>query len=161
MNDVSWRARLRLLSLALVAVAAAGCESLGGSQPLQEGFVDGIYVPRRRAPEEGAAARFEGEKPGVREVAPGRYEVRIHAYTGVLAPREIRVPVGAEVTFRARSLQSNHGFALQGTGIVLPLWWNRVAEATHTFTEPGEYPFVCSEYCGDGHSSMVGKVIVE
>jgi cytochrome c oxidase subunit 2 len=26
---------------------------------------------------------------------------------------------------------------------------------------PGTYPIVCNEFCGIGHQSMVGKIIVE
>ena len=32
---------------------------------------------------------------------------------------------------------------------------------THRFEEPGEYDFVCHEYCGVGHHTMAGKLIVE
>ena len=28
------------------------------------------------------------------------------------------------------------------------------------FDEPGEYDFICTEYCGIAHATMYGKVIV-
>lgn len=37
----------------------------------------------------------------------------------------------------------------------------QVSRVTVTFEEPGEYPYVCNEYCGVGHHTMSGKVIVE
>jgi cytochrome c oxidase subunit 2 len=30
-----------------------------------------------------------------------------------------------------------------------------------TFDKPGEYLFICHEYCGLAHQTMAGKVIVE
>jgi cytochrome c oxidase subunit 2 len=36
-----------------------------------------------------------------------------------------------------------------------------VSSATATFSQPGEYLFVCHEYCGLAHHAMTGKVIVE
>lgn len=101
------------------------------------------------------------EPPGVRQVEPGVFVATLYAYNWEFEPREIRVPVGATVTFRARSRQEYHGFALVGTPVILSLDPNEMREATYTFDEPGEYPFVCSEYCGGGHVAMSGRVIVE
>jgi heme/copper-type cytochrome/quinol oxidase subunit 2 len=101
------------------------------------------------------------EPAGVREVAPGRFEVTMRAYNWRFEPTEIRVPAGAEVTFRAHSIEDYHGIMILGTDVVLSLIQNEVSEARYTFTEPGEYLFICSEYCGAEHGSMNGKVIVE
>jgi cytochrome c oxidase subunit 2 len=65
------------------------------------------------------------------------------------------------VDFVARSSQDYHGFAIANTDIILELFHNQVARARYTFTQPGEYLFVCSAYCGAGHATMTGKVIVE
>ncbi|MEX2583573.1 MAG: hypothetical protein WD766_09870 [Gemmatimonadota bacterium] len=101
------------------------------------------------------------EPPGVTQMGPDRYRVVIEAYNWEYVPKEIRVPLGAEVQFVARSAQDYHGIAIIGTGIIMPLLQNEIAEATHTFTEPGEYIFVCADYCGAGHATMSGTVIVE
>ena len=123
-----------------------------------------VYVPGAAgagAFDENAAAAFRAPPAGVREVAPGRYEAVIEAVNWEFRPKEIRVPVGSEVTFRAHSLEDYHGIALIGTPVLLSLKQNELAEATHIFTEPGEYLWVCSEYCGAGHTGMTGMVIVE
>ena len=36
-----------------------------------------------------------------------------------------------------------------------------VSQFTVTFDTPGEYLIVCNEYCGQGHHTMSGKLIVE
>lgn len=101
------------------------------------------------------------EPAGVRELERGRYLAVIEAVNWSFRPNEIRVPVGSEVTFRARSVEDYHGFALAGTDILLSLNQNEMSEAVHTFAEPGEYVFICSEYCGANHGYMIGRVIVE
>jgi cytochrome c oxidase subunit 2 len=100
-------------------------------------------------------------RPGVREVAPGRYEAAIVAQTWAFIPREIRVPAGAEVTFNVTSIDILHGFNIEGTRLNLMLIPGQVSRNSYTFDRPGEYLIICHEYCGLGHHTMAGKVIVE
>lgn len=121
---------------------------------------EGLWVPGSlRAPS--APARVLSEPPGVHDRGNGRYLVVIEASNWEYTPSEIRIPVGSEVTFRGHSEQDYHGMALIGTPVMLSFPQNELSEATHTFTERGEYLFVCSEYCGGGHATMRGVVIVE
>ena len=100
-------------------------------------------------------------EPGVREVAPGRYEVTVLAQVWNFTPAEIRIPVGSEVTFTIHSKDVIHGIKILGTNVSMMVIPGQVGKATYTFREPGEYLFVCHEYCGAGHHLMSGKVIVE
>jgi cytochrome c oxidase subunit 2 len=126
-------------------------------------FGAGIHVP-------GDAGRVDPTKlaetppfnePGVVEVAPGRYEAKIVAGIWLFMPNEIRVPAGATVTFVATSRDVIHGLSLHDVNVNLMLLPGRVARATVTFEQPGEHVFLCHEYCGIAHHTMVGKVIVE
>jgi cytochrome c oxidase subunit II len=101
------------------------------------------------------------ETLGTVEIAPGHYLVTMHAYNWVFEPNEVRVPVGSTVTFRATAIEDYHGIAIIGTDVILSLKQNEPSEATYTFTEPGQYFWVCSEYCGAGHVNMNGWVYVE
>src|SRR4029450_8775861 len=49
------------------------------------------------------------KEPGVVEIAPGQYEVRLTAQIWSFAPNEIRVPAGATVHFWATSKDIEHG----------------------------------------------------
>jgi cytochrome c oxidase subunit 2 len=100
-------------------------------------------------------------QPGVRQVGPGRYEVVIVGRIWQFTPNEIRVPAGSEVTFIATSRDVVHGFKVQGTPINMMLVPGQVSTLTTRFDRPGEYLFVCHEYCGTGHHVMFGRVIVE
>ena len=99
--------------------------------------------------------------PGVTQVAPGRYQAVILVKACSFTPNEIRVPVGSELTFIASSQDVIHGFRMHGTNVNMMIIPGQISRATARFTRPGEYLFVCHEYCGTGHHLMSGKVIVQ
>lgn len=102
------------------------------------------------------------DAPGLHETGPGRYTAVVYSAQGIYDPDEIRVPVGAEVTFRLiTDDEMVHGFTIEGTDVELLTAPPEDAVATHTFTDAGEYPFWCQIYCGGGHDIMRGRVIVE
>lgn len=113
-------------------------------------------------PEDVAAeAPRDPNAPGVFEVGPNRYEAVVVAFEGGFDPSEMRFPVGAEVSFRVRSVDLVHGFLIEGTGIEFEIDPIEPGLATHTFEEAGEYDLLCHIYCGGGHPAMLGTVIVE
>ncbi|MBK8988976.1 MAG: cupredoxin domain-containing protein [Chloroflexi bacterium] len=81
--------------------------------------------------------------------------------TWSFVPREIRVPAGSTVTFYVTSKDVQHGFRINETNVNMQIVPGEVSKLTVTFDEPKEYDFVCHEYCGVGHHTMAGKVIVE
>ena len=131
-------------AVALLAVLVA-CGGGGG-----EGSEAGAQIEER-----------DPNDPGVWEVGPNRYEAVIVAFEGGFDPSEIRVPLGSEVTFRARSVDLVHGLAVEGTEVELQLEPREWVQASHTFTEAGEYRLLCHIYCGGGHPAMLGSVVVE
>ena len=100
-------------------------------------------------------------RPGLRQVAPGRYEAVVVAQAWAFLPAEIRVPVGAEVTFVGTSADIIHGLNVEGTRLNMMLIPGQVSRNTYRFTEPGQHLLICHEYCGLGHHTMSGRVIVE
>jgi cytochrome c oxidase subunit 2 len=101
------------------------------------------------------------DNPGVRETAPGKYEVVMLGQAWSFTPAEVRVPAGAEVTFLMTSPDVIHGFHVEGTRLNVMLLPGQVSRVEYTFDEPGEHLILCHEYCGIGHHNMWGKVIVE
>lgn len=99
-------------------------------------------------------------EPGVRELAPGRYEATFVAQTFLFTPNAIEIPVGSDVTFVVTSRDVIHGFKIPGTPVNLMVVPGQISKMTVHFPEPGEYLIVCHEYCGAGHHAMFGKVIV-
>ncbi len=100
------------------------------------------------------------DHPGVRQLAAGKYEVVIVGQTWSFTPGKIRIPAGAEVTFRATSADVIHGFYIPGTRVNLMLIPGEVSEMTYRFSEPGDYLLICHEYCGKLHHTMSATVEV-
>ncbi|MCO5183298.1 MAG: cytochrome c oxidase subunit II [Anaerolineae bacterium] len=127
----------------------------------------GIQVPAPEARVDPQTVATPGNSPWgdpiderVRELAPGQYEAFILAQTWVFLPNVIEVPVGSTVTFQVTSKDVQHGFNLSGTNINMMIIPGQVSKLTATFNEPGEYAFICNEYCGIGHQTMFGRLIV-
>jgi cytochrome c oxidase subunit 2 len=108
-----------------------------------------------------AEAPRDPNAPGLHQLGPDRYEVVVYADVAGFNPAEIRVPAGAEITFRGRSQDIPHGLFIEGLALKLPLGMEDFSRITHTFPERGEHVFFCDEYCGGGHEAMRGRIIVE
>lgn len=102
----------------------------------------------------------EPDPPGVVETAPGRYEATIWTYNWGFDPAEIHLPAGAHLTVRVRSRDDFHGFQLVGTNLRISSVGARFTPDTLTLATPGEYEFMCDTYCGAGHETMKGKLVV-
>jgi cytochrome c oxidase subunit II len=100
------------------------------------------------------------DEPGVSEMEDGTYQVVMIASTFLFTPSEVELPAGAEVEFVITSRDVLHGFHIEGTNVNLTVIPGRIGRAEATFEDPGEYRFVCHEYCGAGHHLMFGHVIV-
>jgi cytochrome c oxidase subunit 2 len=83
------------------------------------------------------------------------------ARTWAFSPSEIRVPAGAEVTFLITSGDVIHGFFVEGTRINVMVIPGQVTRVIYRFKQTGEHLLICHEYCGIGHHTMGGKVVVQ
>lgn len=142
------------IMLAAFAVAVFAASLMGGIQlPVPEAQVDPKLVATPGATSFG--------EPGVRELAPGQYEARVLAQAWAFNPKEITVKAGSKVTFYFTSKDVQHGVHIDQTNVNVMILPGQVSKLSTTFEAPGEYLFVCHEYCGVGHQTMFGKVIVE
>jgi cytochrome c oxidase subunit 2 len=126
------------------------------------GFAMGIQVPAPAQRVDPKTVALEGPfaEPGLRELAPGKYEAYILAQTWQFVPNEISVPAGSEVTFYITSKDVQHGFKLQDTNVNMQIVPGHISTLTVTFDQPGEHLYLCTEYRGAAHAAMFGKVIV-
>ena len=127
------------------------------------GFAFGFQVPipEQRVNPQTITQQGPFAHPGLRELSPGKYEAYILAQIWSFTPNEIRVPAGSTVTFYITSKDVQHGFLIQGTNINVMVLPGYVSKLTYRFDKPGTYTFVCTEFCGLGHQSMFGRIIVE
>ena len=126
-------------------------------------FGAGIHLPgvAGRVNPQAIAQTPPFNDPGVIQVAPGLYEVRMTAQIWSFAPREIRVPAGSRVHFTATSKDVVHGLFVPGVDLNAMLLPGQVTHVEARFDTPGEYPIICHEYCGIAHHTMAGTIIVE
>lgn len=101
------------------------------------------------------------DKPGVHQTGPNEYQAVVIGYAWGFTPATLHVPVGANVTFTATTLDVIHGFELEGTRLNMMLIPGRISQNTYRFTRPGTYALICHEYCGLGHQTMHAQVIVQ
>ena len=102
--------------------------------------------------------------PGLRELAPGKYEVYMVAQTWNFLPDRLEVPAGAEVTFYVTARDVVHGIKIAGTNVNMMALPGQVSTLKATFEKPGVYNYICHEYCGYvagapiGHHTMYGQL---
>lgn len=99
--------------------------------------------------------------PGLRELAPGKYEAYIVAQAWAYTPASITVPQGSEVTFYVTSRDIQHGFKVVDTNINMMVLPGQIGTLRAVFDKPGTHNFICHEYCGIAHHTMFGQIIVE
>lgn len=128
------------------------------------GFAVGFQVPgvyQRIDPTKLYEAGSPFAEPGLRELAPGKYEAYIRAQIWQFTPNEIRIPAGSTVTFYVTSQDVQHGIKIAETNINMMALPGQISRLTTRFDKPGTYNFVCHEYCGQLHHTMYGRIIVE
>lgn len=102
---------------------------------------------------------FSGEQ-AVYQTGEDEYDVYIVAMQFIFRPGEIEVPADSTVTFHLTSADVIHSFSVVGTNANTMVIPGEISTMTVETEEPGEYGFICSEYCGDAHHDMEGKLIV-
>lgn len=88
-------------------------------------------------------------------------EMTIIAKKWQFDPKEIRVKQGERLKLRVKSVDVDHGFALSAFGIDQTISAGKETVIEFVADRKGEFPFFCSVYCGEGHSGMRGKLVVE
>lgn len=83
------------------------------------------------------------------------------AYGDAGAPSVIRVRQGEVVTLRLTAADSVHEFTLPAYGIKATVYPGDLTTVRFRAAQAGEFPFLCSAYCGIGHWQMAGKLVVE
>lgn len=87
--------------------------------------------------------------------------VEMTASRFVFEPARIEVDQGDKVIVKLRSTDGVHGFAIKELKVKLPVpKGGALVTAEFVADKAGTFSFVCSEYCGSGHSRMKGVLVV-
>lgn len=79
---------------------------------------------------------------------------------GATSVNELVVPVDKPIKLLISSKDVIHSFYVPSFRIKMDAVPNRYTIAWFQAKRPGEYQLFCAEYCGKGHSEMIGKVKV-
>ncbi len=126
------------------------------------GFAAGFQLPGEESEVDPRTVATEGPwaTPGLHELGDNKFEAYVLAQAWNFTPRELTVPVGAEVDIYVTSKDLQHGFKITDTNINMQIVPGQVSKLSFTFDEVGDYPYLCTEYCGTGHAAMFGTVKV-
>lgn len=104
------------------------------------------------SPRVSAGQATSAVEPRIIEIVATRY-----AYE----PSEVAVTEGETVRLLVRSGDGPHGFEIKQLKVKKELL-RGAAPVSIEFTAgaPGRYPILCSEFCGDGHGSMKGMLVI-
>jgi cytochrome c oxidase subunit 2 len=88
-------------------------------------------------------------------------EIDVEAYQYGWDPNPITVQEGQTVRLHITSSDVAHGIAIPEFGVSERLPPGTTKTVEFVADTAGEYRFYCNVYCGSGHSSMTGQLIVE
>jgi len=115
------------------------------------------------------AGNSQGTKPGLGELSTNNdvkptgqtKEFTMTARQWSFDPSQINVDLGDEVVIHIKSVDVTHGFGLPDFGINENLEPGKEVIVKFLADKKGEFSFICSVYCGTGHSGMRGTLIVK
>jgi len=107
----------------------------------------------------GLTALLAGRRAAAQDAAPAR-EIAITAQRFHYTPDEIPLKLGETVVLAVTALDFTHGFHIPDLGVRADLIPGRAIKVTITPMRSGIVPFLCDNFCGDGHESMSGRLVV-
>lgn len=150
-----WLLAISVVVGAFTAALLASVFIFGVRLPGPSGRID----PQELSPK--TIGQTEFAEPGLRHMGRNQYTAHFLAQTWFFTPKEIRIPVGADVTFVVTSKDVIHGFIIQEHNVNMMIIPGQISRTSAKFEHPGEYLIICHEYCGSGHQTMFAKIIVE
>ncbi len=88
-------------------------------------------------------------------------EFSIIAKNWEFEPSEIKVKKGDKVKLTIKSIDVEHGFSIPDFNVSKKLIPDETEVIEFTADKTGTFTFFCNVWCGAGHSTMSGKLIVE
>ncbi len=81
---------------------------------------------------------------------------------GSFEPARVEVTEGERIRLVVTSEDGVHGLEIKKFRVnkKIPRGGDKVTTIDFVASAPGEYPILCSEYCGDGHEEMKGTLVV-
>ena len=150
-----------IVSLAILkdTIAAAGTALLLGAAAMSSqqdpAAASAPLNPRANANAVEIPAQVNGS-----DVQEEPREIRIVAKRFAFEPARIEVAVGERVRLVVASADGVHGIEIKKFKVNTKVPRGGEAVIELVATAAGEFPILCSEYCGDDHENMKGTLVV-
>lgn len=166
---------LTLLSVALLLIVACAQQAPKEEQATVSSQITPVEPPQAEPPvyeeeksAEESVVTTQGETAIVKEKAkeekasPKKETVNIEvtASQWQFDPNTITVKKGSHVVLTLVSKDVDHGLGIAAYGVKEKIPAGRAVDVEFDADKAGEFPFYCTVYCGTGHSSMKGKLVV-
>jgi cytochrome c oxidase subunit 2 len=97
---------------------------------------------------------------GVSSKSPEVQTVKVVAKRFDFTPEEIKVKKGVPVDIELTTADRVHGFYVPKLGLRAEIMPGQTAHLRFTPDTAGTFLFQCDIFCGEGHESMDGKIVV-
>jgi len=97
---------------------------------------------------------------GEQNLSNEAYRIAPEAYLEKATAMVEQFEKGQSYRLHLSSMDWLHGFSLQPVNINLEVHPGYDMVVTITPTDSGEFGVICNEFCGIGHHTMIGKIIV-
>ena len=93
--------------------------------------------------------------------APDRRVIEVVAKRYEFAPASIEVTQGERIRIIVTSGDGLHGFGIKRFDVSKEIPRGGKVAIDFTADAAGEFPILCTEFCGDGHEQMKGVLVVK
>ena len=100
----------------------------------------------------GSAPVSQASEPRVIDVIVKRYE---------FVPPVVEVTLGERVRILVKSGDGLHGFGIKRFNVSREIPRGETITVDFTPDATGDFPILCTEFCGDGHETMKGLLVVK
>ncbi len=107
----------------------------------------------------GKAKVTSGVKP-MGTVKDGTRRIHVASMQFEFMPTQIIVREGEPVKLLVTTTDVRHGLAIPAFDVDTVVYKDKTNTLTFTPDKPGRFPIHCSVFCGTGHASMEGELIV-
>ena len=86
--------------------------------------------------------------------------IKVVAKKFVFTPNHIEIKAGEAVVIELTALDFVHGFNVPDMNVRVDLPPGQVTRVPLKPATAGRFPFLCDNFCGDGHEQMNGSIVV-
>ena len=145
-----------IFALLAVIFLIAGCtdSTISGGTPRTPGSSE-------NAPPQVPSNENSSPPPVPEQSSPQVHEVSLKVFQFGFDPDTVTVKKGEKVKLLLTSTDVTHGISIDGYGMDAVLRPGVETPLEFTATKSGTFSFYCSVFCGSGHKTMTGKLVVQ